>query len=176
MGHVLLSVIIVVLVFLAGCAKPCFYQAGKSLEQCKRDLRDCIEQARGQQKSPADKLTRSCMKTKGYECLDKNKAPQGAKRIVVIAPFEKYGVLDGSGATAVRSTVEAKQSDQGNQVRPETTATPSSVAAQEKPQESAPQIPTSRQVGYRARLDANGKYVITPVYEGDLKKEADSAQ
>jgi len=140
----MLAVVIVIsAASFAGCARPCFYQAGKSIEQCKHDLRQCIDQARGQQKSQSDELTRSCMQAKGYECLDANKVSQNAKRIVVIAPFETYRVLDGLGATSARSA----------------------AVAEEKPQESIAEAPAAKKIGYRARLDANGRQVITPVYE-----------
>lgn len=177
MRHVILAVVIVIsMAFFAGCAKPCFYQAGKSIEQCKHDLRQCIDQARGQQKPQSDQLTRSCMQAKGYECLDANKVSQNTKRIVVIAPFETYRVLDGLGATPARSTAKAERYDPSNRVELSAAPNRSAAVAEEKPQESAPEAPAAKKIGYRARLDANGRQVITPVYEDDLKKEADSSR
>jgi len=149
----MLPVVSVILVAsLAGCAKPCFYQAGKSIAQCKRDLRQCIDQAQGQRKSQSDEQTRSCMQAKGYECLDANEGSQDTKRIMVTAPFGTYWALDGLKGTPA-----------GN-----------AAASQAKPVENDRQAPAARQIGYRARLDAAGKYVITAVYEHDQKKETDS--
>lgn len=82
------------------------------------------------------------MQAKGYECLDAGKVSQDAKRVVVAAPFETYRVVDGLSAA------------------------PSGPAVAEvKPRESTPQTPAARRIGYRARQDASGRYVITPVYE-----------
>jgi hypothetical protein len=169
-------VIVIAVASFAGCAKPCFYQAGKSIEQCKHDLRQCIDQSRGQQKSQASELTRSCMQAKGYECLDANKEAQNRKRIVVIAPFETYRVLDGLGAAPARSTAKVEPHDSDNRVELSAAPDRNGTTAEEKPQEILVEAPAAKKMGYRARLDANGRYVITPVYEGDLKKEADSPQ
>lgn len=178
MRHIMLPVTIVIsMIFFAGCAKPCFYQAGKSLEQCKHDLHQCIDQARGQNKSQSDQLTRSCMQAKGYECLDANKVSQNTKRIVVIAPFETYGVLDGLGAASAHSMAKTEQNDLNNRVESSAASDRSPAVTQEKPQENiAEETPTAKKLGYRARMDANGRYVITPVYDNDLRKEADSPQ
>jgi hypothetical protein len=173
----LLVTIVISITFFAGCAKPCFYQAVKSLEQCKHDLHLCIDQALGTNKSQSDQLTRSCMQAKGYECLDSNKVSQNTKRIVVIAPFETYGVLDGLGAAPAHSMAKTEQNDLNNPVEPGAASDRSATVVQEKPQESiAEETPTAKKLGYRARMDANGKYIITPVYGNDLKKEADSPQ
>jgi hypothetical protein len=137
-----------------GCAKPCFYQAGKSVEQCERDLVQCIDQARGQQKSQSGERIRSCMQAKGYKCLDASKVSRGAKQIVVIAPFETYRVLDGLSAAPALST----------------------AVVQDQPQENTASTPARRPIGYRARQDATGKYVITPVYEERQTEKTDSAK
>lgn len=155
MKHVTLPIVILVsFVSYAGCAKPCFYQAGKSVEQCKRDLRQCIDQAQGQRKSQSDEQTRSCMQAKGYECLDANKVSQDTKRIMVTSPFGTYWALDGLKGTPAGNT----------------------AASQAKPAENDRQAPAARQIGYRARLDAAGKYVITPVYEQEQKEERNSSR
>lgn len=178
MRHVMFPVIIVIsMAFFAGCAKPCFYQTGKSLAECKHDLRECIDQMRGLQKSEASTQTRSCMQAKGYECLDVNKISQNTKRIMVVAPFETFAVLDGLDTAPAHSMAKTEQNDINNRVELSAKADHSPTATQEKTQESVvEQTPTARKLGYRARLDANGRYVITPVYEGDLQKEADSPQ
>jgi len=153
MKHLMLAIIIVVLaVSFAGCSKPCFYQAGTSIEQCKRDLLQCIDKARVQQKSQLAQRTRSCMQAKGYECLDADKVSPGMERIMVMASFETYWLLDGLEAAPAGGT----------------------VAAQEEHQESVPETPEAKPMGYRARLDENGKYTLIPVYEHEQTQEASS--
>ena len=73
--------------FLVGCAQPCFYQAGKSLEECRRDLRLCF--MFGQ---PA-----LCMQSKGYQFVDARKLPQGRERIKVVSRFGQFWIMDGRG-------------------------------------------------------------------------------
>jgi len=148
MKHSMLVIIILVsAVPFAGCSKSCFYQAGTSIEQCKRDLLQCIDQARVQQKSQLAQRTRSCMQAKGYECLDANKTAPGTERIVVMTSFETYWVMDGLEAAPAGGT----------------------VAAQEEQQQSVPVTPEAKPIGYRARLDEDGKYTLVPVYEHEQK-------
>jgi hypothetical protein len=155
MRQVVLAVVTIISVAsFAGCATPCFYQAGKSVEQCERDLVQCIDQARGQQKSQSGERIRSCMQAKGYKCLDASKVSRGAKQIVVIAPFETYRVLDGHSTAPASDTAVA-----GQQL-----------------QQSSPDTPTPQPIGYRARQDATGKYVITPVYRQRQTEKTDSAK
>lgn len=73
--------------FLAGCAQPCFYQAGKSLEECRRDLRECLAFGR-----PG-----VCMQNKGYQHRDARKLPRGVERIKVVSRSGHYWVMDGRG-------------------------------------------------------------------------------
>jgi hypothetical protein len=75
--------------FLAGCAQPCFYQAGKRLEECRRDLRQCL--VFGQPEL--------CMQSKGYQLTDARKLPRGRERIKVVARSGQYWVMDGHGMT-----------------------------------------------------------------------------
>ncbi len=76
-----------VAVLLAGCAQPCFYQAGKSLEECRRDLRQCLASGRPE----------VCMQNKGYQYVDAGKLPPGRERIKVVARSRQYWVMDGRG-------------------------------------------------------------------------------
>lgn len=69
-----------------GCAKPCFYQAGKSIEQCERDLLECLHSA---------DLTRSYMRGRGYQYVDGNKLPRNCERIKVMTPLGDFWVADG---------------------------------------------------------------------------------
>lgn len=174
MKRLILSIIISVLVmFIAGCAKPCFYQAGKNIEQSEHDLLQCIQEANNygnisknallssiaagiQQKYQPAELTCLCMQAKGYQYLDANKLPQNRKRIIVVAPFQKYWAVDGAGAASEDRKVLSSQ----------------------KPQEKSPDPHMRRHIRYRVRKDASGElmkdasgnYIFVPVYE-DLQHE-----
>lgn len=169
MKRLILSIVISVLViFLTGCAKPCFYQSGKNIEQCERDLLQCIQKANKtgytsnnallssigagirEEHQPAE-LTCLCMQARGYRYLDANKLPQNQKRIMVIAPFQKYWVVDGAGAASENRKILSEQ----------------------KPQENNPDPHARRRIRYLVRKDASGKlmkdtsgnYIFVPVYE-----------
>lgn len=153
MKQLIFSTIISVLVmFFAGCTKPCFYQAGKSIDQCERDLLECFYSAHP---------TRLCMEARGYQYLDANKIPQNSKpkKVVVLfeenmvsgsrkAMSEEYWVADGLGVAS------------GNR----------QVVAEQKIQKSSPNAPSRKLIGYRARKNESDKYVFTPVYEDEQKK------
>ena len=154
MKQLILSIVISIsATFLTGCAKPCFYQAGKNIEQCERDLLQCIDQAQMQQKSQVAQQVRSCMQAKGYECMDMSEVAPGTKRITVMASFGTYWALD------------------GRQAAPHGPG----VAAQEEQQQSAPETAETKPIGYRARLDENGKHTLIPVYAHEQAQETDSA-
>jgi hypothetical protein len=153
MKRLTLSIVVSVLAAsFAGCAKPCFYQAGKSIEQCEGDLLECSYSAHP---------TLSCMEARGYQYLDANKIPQNSKpkKVVVLfeenmgsghrkAMSEEYWVADGLGVAS------------GNR----------QVIAQQNPQESDPNAPSRKLIGYRARKDESDKYVFIPVYEDEQNK------
>jgi hypothetical protein len=169
MKRLILSIVISVLVmFIAGCAKPCFYQAGKNIEQSKRDLLQCIQEANNygnisknallssiaagiQQKYQPAELTCLCMHAKGYRYLDANKLPQNRKRIIVVAPFQKYWAVDGAGAAS-----EDRK-----------------VLADEKPPKKSPDSHVRRRIKYQVRKDASGElmkdasgnYIFVPLYD-----------
>lgn len=82
---------------VAGCARPCFYQAGKSLVECRADLLECL-------RSPAPEV---CMQSKGYHCLYLRKGPGGRKRIKIATPVGEYWVLDGLGMPPDRPSVSS---------------------------------------------------------------------
>ena len=174
MKRLILSIVISVLVmFLTGCAKPCFYQAGKNIEQSKRDLLQCIQEANnssyisknallssietGAQKEhkPAE-LTCLCMQARGYRYLDANKLPQNQKRIMVVAPFQKYWAVDGAGAASEDRKVLAEQ----------------------KPQENNPDPHVRKRIRYQARKDASGElmkdasgnYIFAPLYDEEQQE------
>jgi hypothetical protein len=175
----ILLVISILAEFPAGCARPCFYQAGKNLDQCKRDLLQCIQQANkpdstsknallssigaGIQKGrqPAE-FTCLCMRAKGYRYLDINKLPQNQKRIMVAVPFEKYWVVDG--------TVEESQETQ--------------IASEQNVQENKPASPVKKNIKYQVQKDASGglmkdssgNYIFVPVYEEQQQEIASLRQ
>jgi hypothetical protein len=166
-------VISILMAFLTGCAKPCFYQAGKNIEQCKRDLLQCIRKANnsgymsknallssigaGMQKEhkPAE-LTCLCMQERGYQYLDANKLPQNQKRIMLIAPFQKYRVVSGVGAASEDHKILAEQ----------------------KPPENSPDPYMRRRIKYQVRKDASGElmkdasgnYLFVPVYDDEQQE------
>lgn len=159
MRHSIYAIIVLVAVlFLAGCSEPCFYRAGTSIGQCRHDLLQCIDQAPTQEKSELEQRTRSCMQAKGYECLDAGKASAGLKRIMVRASFGTYWVADGlSAASAESRTVAARQQEPQQQ------------------QQSVAETSQAKPIGYRARLDENGKHTLIPVYEHELTAERGSS-
>ena len=114
---ILSAVISVLVIFSAGCAKPCFYQAGKSVEQCERDLLQCIYEVNISSSLPHDlsfspvsawmqeglqptELACLCMQARGYEYLDASTLPKNIKRMKVINPVEDYWVVDGLGVAS----------------------------------------------------------------------------
>ncbi len=160
-------IILVAAVSFAGCSKPCFHQAGTSMQQCKRDLLQCIDQAKTQQKSQAAPQVRSCMQAKGYDFVDADKIAPSAKRITVIASFETYWVLDcldAAPAPAVTAQQAQPQPQQQPQAQPRVEPQPQNV----------PPAPQAKPIGYRARLDENGKHTLIPVYEHRQTQETNS--
>ena len=126
------SIIISVLVILfAGCAKPCFYQAGKSIEQCEQDILQCIHEvdissylshdllylpvsAGMQEEVQPTELTCLCMQARGYEYLDASTLPKNRKRMKVITPVEDYWVVDGLGMALDKPKALSEQKHQEN--------------------------------------------------------------
>lgn len=85
---------------MSGCAGPYFYQAGKSLEECERDLLECRYESEkagnvpyGTWRSPISagvqsgvqkaNLTCMCMQLKGYGILAADALPEGIRRKTV---------------------------------------------------------------------------------------------
>jgi hypothetical protein len=104
MKQLILTIVVCILVAcLAGCAKPCFYQAGKSIEQCKRDLVECLHSA---------DLTRLYMQGRGYQYVDANKLPQNCERMRIITPLGDYWIADGLCMTVNDHQVISEQEPQ----------------------------------------------------------------
>ncbi len=78
-------IVCAVAVLVAGCAQPCFYRAGKSLEQCRHDLMECL-------RTPYPVL---CMQTKGYQYQDTGKLPPSRERAKIAARSGQYWILAG---------------------------------------------------------------------------------
>jgi hypothetical protein len=148
MKHLTFSIIISVLViFFAGCSAPCFYQAGKSIEQCEQDLMECAY---------SDRSTRSCMQDRGYQYLDANTLPQSRKRRKIVVLFQKS---DGSGERKAMPeeywVVDGRNKSSGNfkiVFEPGTQTTDSNGSPR-------------KLTGYRVRQDKFGKFTKTPIYE-----------
>jgi hypothetical protein len=169
MRKLILSVIISIsAVILYGCARPCFYQAGKNIEQCKRDLLQCIQEAnksghgyknallssidaRIQEEHRPAELVCSCMLERGYQYLDVNKMPKNRKRIMVAARFEKYWAADGAGEASEDLKIFTEQ----------------------KLQENNPDSRMKRNIRYEVRKnasgelmkDASGNYIFDRIYD-----------
>jgi len=159
-------VILCAAVHFAGCARPGFYQAGRSAEQCECDIRQCISEAEEYSLSQSSAgaaapigfrpatLTGLCMQARGYEYVDANTLPKDRRRIKATAPFEEYWAIDG-GTTAPddRSALAAQNPKDGGDI-------------------TSPGKP----IGYRAMQDESGKYIFIPVYEHEQAEETDHPQ
>jgi hypothetical protein len=149
---ILLIVICVLAVSFAGCAKPCFYQAGKSIEQCEHDLLDCLYSAQP---------TCLCMQDRGYEYRDVNTLPHNGKRIMVIAPSAKYWIVDGLGMVSDDRKVLSKPKPQDS--KPNT------------PAERRIRYRVQKDASGKLLKDSSGNFIFVPVYE-DQQRAAYSEQ
>ncbi len=164
---------------LSGCAKPCFYQAGKNIEQCKRDLLQCIQEANNsgyrsknallssieaeiQEKHQPAELTCSCMLARGYQYLDVNKMPQNRKRIMLAAPFQKYWAVDGAGEASENLKILSKQKFQENN-------TDSHMKRHIRYQ-------VQKDVSGELMKDASDNFIFVPVYDEKQQDIATSRQ
>jgi len=146
MKHLAFSIIIsVLLILFAGCSMPCFYQAGKSIEQCERDLLGCAY---------SDRPTCSCMQDRGYQYLDANTLPQSRKRKKVIVLFQESS----SGYRKARPeeywVVDGRDMSSGN----------FKVVFEPGTQIYDPNAPPKTLIGYRVRQDNFGKFTKTPIF------------
>ncbi|MFC1793455.1 hypothetical protein ACFL3Q_07700 [Planctomycetota bacterium] len=132
MKQLILSAIIFILgVISAGCAKPCFYQAGKSIKQCERDLMQCIYEVELSSYIPNDllsspvsagvqegiqptELTCLCMQAMGYEFLEANTLPKNRKRMKIVTLVDNYWVVDGLGVALVDPRILSEQKHKEN--------------------------------------------------------------
>jgi hypothetical protein len=165
---------------LAGCARPCFYQAGKNIEQGKRDLLQCIQEANNsgygskkallssadaekQDKRQPAEITCSCMQAKGYQYLDLNKLPPNKTHIMVAAPFQKFWLVNGAG-----NEVSEKHEILSEQ------------KILSKIPKKIPDSPVKRHIKYTARKnksgelirDSTGDYIFDPVYDEGQQETA----
>ena len=153
MKHLTFSIIISVLVILfAGCSMPCFYQAGKSIEQCERDLLECAY---------SDRPTSSCMRDRGYQYLDANTLPQNRKRKKIVVLFQESA--DSGGRKAMPEeywVVDGRDMSSDN----------FKIVFEPETQITDPNAPPRKLIGYRVRQDNLGKFTKTPVYEYEQKR------
>jgi hypothetical protein len=161
MKHVMfVSLIFAMVIPIAGCSGPGFYQAGKTTEQGQYDLQQCIHEAETYGYAGAKgavrpaTLTSLCMQARGYEYLDADKLPQSAERVKVAASFGEYWLIDG-GATA---------------------ATVDSALPEKVPQASPVDDPVPECIGYKAQRDEAGKLMLIPVYEREPAKDTNSQE
>jgi len=149
MKHLTFSIIIsVLIIFFAGCSMPCFYQAGKSIEQCERDLLGCVY---------SDRPTCSCMQDRGYQYLDGNTLPQNRKRKKVVVLFQSSAGSDnGKSKPEEYWIVDGRDMSSDN-----------FKIVYEPGQTTDPNAPSGKVIGYRVRQDSFGKFTKTPVYEDE---------
>jgi hypothetical protein len=120
-----LSVLVIALV---GCGRPCFYQAGTSIEQAERDLLQCIHEAEISVYAPDDMLgslahnarqegfsgdlTCLCMEARGYVYLDANTLTPPIRQKKVISPINDYWIAEDFDAASQKSTASPEGEDQ----------------------------------------------------------------
>jgi hypothetical protein len=150
MKHLTFSIIISALIILfVGCSTPCFYQAGKSIEQCERDLLACAY---------SDRPTCLCMQDRGYQYLDANTLPQSRKRKkVVVLSQESVGSSDYKAMTEEYWVVDGRDVSSDN----------FKIVVEPGTQTADPNRPPRKLIGYRVRQDDFGKFTKTPVYEDE---------
>ena len=147
MKHLTFLILISVLVILfAGCSMPCFYQSGKGIEQCERDLLECAYSARP---------TSSCMQDKGYQYLDANTLPLSRKRRKIVVLFQESTDSGGRKAKPEEYWIaDGRDMSSGN----------FKVVFEPGTQTTDPNAPPRKLIGYRVRQDNFGKFTKTPVY------------
>ena len=162
MKHLVFSIILSVLVMLfSGCSSPCFYQAGKSIEQCERDLLECAY---------SDRSTSSCMRDRGYKYLDANTLPRNRNRKKIVVLFQEVESADSGGRKAIP---EEYWIADGRDMSSE-----NFKLLSDSYQTTEPKMPPRKLIGYRARKnvsgelmkDASGNFIFVPVYEDELEQ------
>ena len=148
MKHLTFSITISVLVILfAGCSMPCFYQAGKSIEQCEQDLLECAY---------SDRPTRLCMQDRGYQYLDANTFPLSRKRKKIVVLFqESAGSGDRKAMSEEYWVVDGRDMSSDN----------FRLVLEPGTQITDPDAQPGKLAGYRIRQDDFGKFTKTPVYD-----------
>jgi hypothetical protein len=156
MKHLTLSIIISVLVILfTGCSMRCFYQAGKSIEQCERDLLECAY---------SDRSIRSCMQDRGYQYLDANTLPQSRKRRKIVVVFQESVGSDGRKAMPEEYWIVDGRDIPSDDFK---------VVSEPETQKIDTNAQPGKLIGYRVKKDASGKlmkdasgnFIFVPVYE-----------
>jgi len=160
MKHLTFSIIISFLVLLfAGCSTPCFYQAGKSIDQCERDLLEC---------ACSDRPTYLCMQDRGYQYLDANTLPQSRKRKKIVVLFqESTGSGDRKAIPEEYWIIDGRDMSSDN----------FKIVFEPGTQTTDPNAPSRKLIGYRVKKnasgelikDASGNFIFVPVYEDEQK-------
>jgi len=160
MKHLTFLIIISVLVILfSGCSSPCFYQAGKSIEQSERDLLECAY---------SDRSTSSCMRDRGYQYVDTNSLPRNSNRKKIVVLFQESADSGGRKAMPEEYWI-ADGLDMSSE---------NFKLLSDSYQTAEPKKPPRKLVGYRARKnasgelmkDATGNFIFVPVYEDELEE------
>jgi hypothetical protein len=150
MKHLTFSIIISVLVILfAGYSTPCFYQEGKSIEQCEQDLLACAY---------SDNPICLCMQEKGYQYLDANTLPRISKRKQILLLFqESVNSSDYKAMTEEYWIVDGRDMSSDN----------FKIVIDPGTQTTDPNTLPRKLIGYRVRQDDFGKFIKIPVYEDE---------
>ena len=160
MKNLKFSIIISVSVILfSGCSVRCFYQAGRSIEQCELDLLQCAY---------SDIPTSSCMRARGYRYVDSSKLPDNSNLKKIVVLFQESADSGGRNAMPREYWIA-----DGRDMPPgHFKVLPDSYKAAE------PKTPPRKLIGYRAgknasgelMKDASGNFIFVPVYEDELEK------
>ncbi|MHC4323700.1 MAG: hypothetical protein ACYSUX_05455 [Planctomycetota bacterium] len=151
MKNLTFSIIISVLVILfAGCSVPCFYQAGKSIDQCEQDLLECAY---------SDRPTSLCMQDKGYKYLDANMLPPSRKRKIVVL-FQDSAVSGGRRAMPEEYWIAEGRDKSADNFK---------IVFEPGTQPTDPDASAKELIGYRIRRDDLGIFTKTPIY-GDKQE------
>jgi len=160
MKHLTFSIIVSVLVILfVGCSTRCFYQVGKSIEQCERDLLECAY---------LDRPTYLCMQDRGYQYLDANTLPQSRKRKKIVVLFqESVGSGDHKAISGEYWVADGRDISSENY----------KMVLEPKTQTTDRKSLSRKLIGYRVKTDesgelmkdASGNFIFVPVYEDEKK-------
>jgi len=99
------------------------------------------------------------MQARGYRYLDANKLSQNLKRIMVIAPFEKFWVIDGEGAAPEDNKILSEQKSQEN-------------SSDSHGKRYIIRYKVLKDASGELMKDSSGNYIFAPVYDEEQQETA----